>query len=504
MRIVHISTSDVGGGAARSAYRLFQGLQGLGQECSMLVRRKFSTDRAVCQALLDDSKAANELERQLRRIRKDCVERNRTAISNTLFSLPAPGYDLSGHHQIQDAEIIHLHWISDFLAPPGIGTLQRLGKPVVWTLHDERAFTGGCHFTAGCRRFETDCKACPQLSLADFLLSETSLRESLQCIGPDLVVVCPSRWLADSARRSALFGRARVEVIPYGIDTEVFKPQRAAARQRLGMEPDGIYLLSGADALVEHRKGFELLADAIRQGMAEPVFREAVLGKRVQFLVFGSNKSLPAMEAPVRSLGRFDSDAALAEIYAACDAFLLPSTEDNLPNTMLESICSGTPVIGFDVGGLPEAIQSGQNGLLVPAGNIAQLARAIRDLVLDPNLRRQLAENCSTEAAARFALREQAGRYLALYGELRGRCQSLRSAGTPVAVQPLTPFGEPFARFYPALQRRARQERRKRFWRKLERLFLPAIMRIAVVALGGLGKTWAITNDVGAYSTVCL
>jgi glycosyltransferase involved in cell wall biosynthesis len=337
---------------------------------------------------------------------------------------------------------------------------------VLWTLHDQRPFTGGCHYSAGCRRFEADCQVCPQLGLADFGLTEASLRESLACIGPNLLVVCPSRWMGDCARRSALFKEARIEVIPNGIDTDIFKPRRAAARNELGFDPAAVYLLAGADDGKERRKGFSILEEAIRICLAQPSFREAVMRREVRLVFFGATKPLMDVAFPGQWLGRFDSEEALAKVYAACDAFLLPSTEDNLPNTMLESLCSGTPVLGFEVGGLPDAIEHGKNGLLAPAADAEQLAQAMQRFAASPELRRTLTEGCGAPSRARFGFAEQARRHRVLYEEVRRAGPAASPVGPASAVQPLAPFGQAFKTFYPALWWRARNERLKRRWRK--------------------------------------
>jgi glycosyltransferase involved in cell wall biosynthesis len=432
----------------------------------MMVREKISADEDVKRVARDTSKPAKRQEREAGQIHEECVQRHRTAVSNTWFSLPAPGYDLSRHETVQRADIIHLHWVSQLLSPWGIGQLQKLGTPMLWTLHDQRPFTGGCHYSAGCRGFETNCQTCPQLGWADFPLTEASLRESLACIGPNLVVVCPSRWMGDCARRSALLKEARIEVIPNGIDTDIFKPRRAAARKELGFDPAAVYLLAGADDGMERRKGFPILEEAMRICLAQPSFREAVMRRQVNLVFFGSAKPLMDLGFPVQWLGRFDSEESLARVYAACDAFVLPSTEDNLPNTMLESLCSGTPVLGFKVGGLPDAVEDGRNGLLVPAGDAEHLARAIQRFAASPELRRSLAEGCSAQSRECFGFTEQARRHRALYEELRRARQGSGSAASPSPVQPLAPFGQAFRTFYPALWRRARKERLKRRWRE--------------------------------------
>jgi glycosyltransferase involved in cell wall biosynthesis len=237
----------------------------------------------------------------------------------------------------------------------------------------------------------------------------------------------------------------------------------------LGLDPAAIYLLAGADCGEERRKGFHLLREAVRLSMAEPVFRQAVTEQRVRFLFFGQT-SLEDLGFPAQSLGRVDSEVALAKVYAASDAFLLPSTEDNLPNTMLESLCSGTPVIGFAIGGLPEAVESGRNGLLVAGVDAGLLGRAIEDFAGSAELRAKLAAGCTEELRSRFAMEEQARRHRELYEELLRAKPTVAPREPAEAALPMMPFGRAFDAYYPALLRRAKSERLKRRWPFLHRL----------------------------------
>jgi glycosyltransferase involved in cell wall biosynthesis len=464
MRIALISTFDQKGGAGIAALRLMRGLSALGHECGMLVKEKTSAAPEVRQLRLETSHPAHLQRRAAEVIQKYCINRNRTPISNSFFSLGIPGYDLSGDAEALSADVIHLHWVSNLLSPSAIGRLQQLGKPVVWTLHDQRAFTGGCHYSAGCRGYEKGCETCPQLQDQRLRITETALQESLRCIAANLTIVCPSGWMADCARASTLLRHSRIETIPNGIDTGVFKPHRAEARKALGLENGRIYLLAGADVGSERRKGFHLLARALKQ-----VFEScpAETRNRLGLLAFGE-QTLPEGSLPCRTLGRVDSESGLAGVYAACDAFLLPSLEDNLPNTMVEAICCGTPVIGFATGGVAEAIEHGKSGLVVAAGDTEGLAREILRFLADARLRETLQSGCETQGT-RYSLPLQARRHEALYqtlvppqpGEVRHPSRE---------VHPVAPLGEPMAQAFPMLLQDARMQR----WRRRIRNLMPS------------------------------
>src|SRR5580765_2631819 len=146
MRIVHFSTFDYSGGAARSAYRLHKGLQEIGVSSTMVVRDKKSDDETVYPVKATPSFWARK-SREL--VEKWYVRKNRAAISNTYFSLFRSSIELLWPSKVHEADVLHFHWVTEFLELEPMEQVLRLGKPVVWTLHDQRPFTGGCHFTAG-------------------------------------------------------------------------------------------------------------------------------------------------------------------------------------------------------------------------------------------------------------------------------------------------------------------------------------------------------------------
>lgn len=449
MRVIHIGTSDIGGGAARAMYRLHRGLCGLGVESRVLVREQRSADPDVLRMRLEDTSEASQASAELARVQARCIDENRTRVSNTFFSLSDPGYDLSGHPAVRQADVVHLHWVAGVLSPGGLAALQRLGKPVVWTLHDQRPLTGGCHFTCGCRGFEDGCGDCPQLRSNPFALPAAALRDARESLDPRIVhVVSPSRWLAECARRSVMFRDAAIEVIPYGLDTAVFRPvDRADARRTLGVSPDAICFLVGADHCNEHRKGFHVLAEALRRMSWWPAFCYRALREKVVFLCFGQGDGpWPRMMIPVRRLGRLNTDAGLARTFSAADVFLMPSLEDNLPLVLLEAMCCGTPSIAACVGGVPDVVTDGVNGLLVAPGSAVDMAIAMHRLATGGDELRRLQATCREQAPLLFALERQAGHYLDLYERLcaarRGRTRGPGRVPSPAHAAACDPGAE--------------------------------------------------------------
>ena len=474
MKIVHIATSDMQGGAARAAFRLHRGLAALGESSSMVVKHKLSQDEQVTRIQTADDPPSRKFSRQINQIQKFCINQRRTAASNTAFSLPAPGCDLSLHPQARAADILQLHWVTELLSPPAIARLCALGRPVFWTLHDQRAFTGGCHYSGACYNYRNACAHCPQLSGDELGLADAALRESLEALPAEgLVVICPSRWMADCARRSALFARAKVLVVPNGIDINLFRFRpKLEARQQLGLPAEGVNFVFGADIFEEKRKGFALLLEAFRLAFNDPAFRASPAARQVRLLCFGdAGRELDQFMVPVNCFGHLQDDEQLARIYAAGDAFLLPSLEDNLPNTMLESMCCGTPVIGFDIGGLPDVIVPHETGLLVPAGDCEQLAEAIKTFACDAVARQRMSETCHRTVPHRFSIEIQARRYLDLYQSHLPSHPPFDAVPGLAGPLPLVPLGKPMAAIFKPLLRQAGKNRLARTWKKLYRLF---------------------------------
>ena len=424
VKIVQIATNDIQGGAARAAYRLHQGLRLLGQESLMLVRHRKSDDQLVC-AIADlgtDYTALASDHSLLSEIQPNYIDVNRTEASNTLFSFPYPAIDLSKINQVEQADVLNLHWVAWFQSAETIASLLDLGKPVVWTLHDMAAFTGGCHYSAGCQNYQSDCNNCPQLQNDSHSLPTKILDNKVENLSnySNLTIVTPSQWLADCARHSKLFRDHRVEVIPYGIDENRFEAiPKAIAKESLNIPSHDIVLLFGADSNQERRKGANLLVQALKKCFQSPLTQKTLQEGRIRILNFGYGVSrLDELGVPVNYLGYVNSDDQLSYIYSAANVLLLPSLEDNLPNLMLEAMSCGTPVIAFKTGGMRDLISDEKTGKLVTPGDVEGLSDAISDCLLNPDKYEKMGFEARLRIEQEFTLKHQANRYLELYHDL--------------------------------------------------------------------------------------
>ncbi len=429
MKILQISTYDIKGGAARATYRLHRGLRHMDQDSGMLVRYKETDDDFV--SALGQKQETDEKAFFLKvPIQEQYIDAHRTDISNTLFSLPYPGYDISRSPLVQNADIINLHWVSQFQSPVTLKHVFALGKPVVYTLHDQWAFTGGCHYASGCKEYQSSCKTCPQLASDPFSLPETVLWDKEALFqNANLTIVTPSRWMGRCARESRLFKSLRVEVIANSLETDLYSPlPKDQAKKRLEIPENAVTFLFGAIDGTEKRKGFAELIGAMKSSLENEFFQELLRKDQLRLLCFGKpNGQLESMGIPVISLGRLGTDEEIRDAYSAADIFLLPSLEDNLPNTILESMSCATPVVAFDVGGVSDMVTDGVNGLLVKAFDTQQMGEAIVALALDPEKRFSMGKAGRERAVRDYPLDVQAGNYLNLYDDLLRQDQLSKS-----------------------------------------------------------------------------
>lgn len=416
MNVLQLSTMDVLGGAARAAYRLHQGLKRSGIDSEMLVRFRHSIDPDI-----EACDAQNGIRAWAGRIRHPRIAWSQlrlsrsTAPNGELVTLDRSTMGPLPLKRLHRPDIIHLHWIANFVDLPT--TLVPLANtaPLVWTLHDMNPFTGGCHYVDGCNRYDDRCGLCPQLGSSKVRDASRSIWKRKQRVYGQIAahrlhVVTPSRWLGEQVARSSLLGRYPRCVIPYGLDTEVFHPvEICEARKALDLPGHAKILLFVADSLRDQRKGFEKLIAAMKQLSG--------VSNLLLLTIGGQCPQLP-QSCPHRHLGRIADDALLSKVYSAADVFVIPSLQDNLPNTVMESLACGTPVVGFDIGGIPDMVRMGKTGLVVPLGNVNALANAIDSLLANDSLREQMGTQARQVAIEEYDLAVQAASYRRLYEQL--------------------------------------------------------------------------------------
>lgn len=415
MKVTLINTSDSGGGAALACSRLMKALELKDIDVDMLVQKK-SSDETHIHVNLEPPLGKLKVQYDFLSERLPFIffhERNRSV--RFAFSPANSGTDITGHRTISSADVLHLHWTnSGFLSINNLKQVLKLKKPVIWTLHDMWTFTGGCHYTGSCNHFLDQCGNCPFLKDPgenDISHKGWLKKKSMYEQAGNIVFVTCSNWLAEIARKSSLLARFRIETIPNPIDTTIFSPKgKMEVRAKWNINPGARIILFGAANIMDRRKGIGYLVDALS------IFKDTYQGAEdVEIVIFGKNKSFNAAELPFRvhNLSVISSQSDMAEIYSMADVFVLPSLEDNLPNTIMESMSCGTPVVAFNTGGIPDMIDHQQNGYLAGYQDANDLAAGIQwtfnhdDQGLSANARKKVMENFSNDIVA--------GQYIDLY-----------------------------------------------------------------------------------------
>jgi glycosyltransferase involved in cell wall biosynthesis len=417
VRVVHIAASDGEGGAARAAYRLHHGLQAAGQDSQMFVGKKISDDPAVKQCRPPSNSMARllSLAKRTRIARALNQARGSSLAAATMFSDDRSGYPSDTWNQCPPADVLNLHWVPGFLDYSSFFPKLPNKTRLVWTLHDMNPFTGGCHYDDGCAKFTTECGACPQLGSRNKTdLSRQIWRRKQKALShlrrEQLHVVTPSRWLGEESKRSSLFSRFGHSVIPNGLNTETFQPRdRRLMRDALGIPQQAKVILFSAHTVADPRKGF----DSLERSLAG-----AASGSQLFLVSLGAGGGLSQTSIPHRHVNPILDDDLLSCMYSAADIFVAPSLQDNLPNTVVESIACGTPVVAFAAGGIPDVVRNGDTGFVVPVADSAALQQAIVGLLANDALRAEISAKCRKIAVQEYDLKLQAQRYLSLYREM--------------------------------------------------------------------------------------
>lgn len=412
MKVILLSNASTGG-AGRAASRLQQGLRSIGLDAQMRVRYKTIDNSSVTATPQGFSKLASKL-KLAEHIDTIPFQLHRQKPKHT-FSLQWFSDTSLPDLALTSADVLNLHWVGHgYLS---VEAIAKLNKPIVWTLHDMWTFTGGCHYNQDCDRYQKQCGACPQLqSQQEKDLSRwVWQRKAKAWQNLNLTLVSPSAWLAQCAQSSSLCQNLRVEVIPNGLDTQIYCPlDRQIARSRLNLPQDKQLILFGATSPTsDPRKGFKFLQSALHH-LASKVPHNCV-----DVVIFGASRPQYPIELEFKChyLGRFDDDVALALMYAAADVMVVPSVQEAFGQTASEALSCGTPVVCFDVTGLKDIVDHQQNGYLATPYEVEDLAEGIVWVLEDSDRHQKLSQQARKKAEQAFTLELQAKRYATLFKE---------------------------------------------------------------------------------------
>ena len=408
MKIVHLSTYTAEGGAGIATLRIHKKLLEKGIHSDLLVYK--SSDLSL-------PKVTEVKKDFLYRIKESLFYR----LDNFLFRKKIrPGaqqfsfnrfqrVNVYDHPLIKQADIVCLYWVAaNFLTPEEIG---KLNKPIIWRLSDKWAFTGGCHYSGDCKKYEEHCGNCPQLitdKKKDFTWFGLK-RKNEAWQDKNITVVAPSRWIADAAGKSTILKNKSIVRIATGVDHNVFKPiDKAKEREALNIPPSSKVILFGANNALE---------STYKGGIFFRKMVEQLADKDYIFLLFGSDKNRQRDDVynNVRFLGVLREENDLCRAYNAADIFICPSIEDNLPNTVLESMACGTPCVAFkDSGGVVDVIVHKENGYLAEYRNTEDLVNGVL-WIDEANKNGSLSVKAREKILSEFTLEKQVDSFISLY-----------------------------------------------------------------------------------------
>jgi len=381
LKVSMLNVSDIHGGAARAAYRIHHALRRYGVDSNMFVQDSAADDWTVLGPKNKLSKVINKVRFPLARTVNMLLHtENPTLHSSSIIP--------SGWSKLLDSietDVAHLHWVNnEMMSVRDIGNIR---KPMLWTFHDMWAFCGGEHYTEDRRWIDGYMKGNRPSYESGFDLNRWVWKRKSHYWKKPMQIVTPSNWLGDCVRKSKLMHDWPVTVIPNAIDTDVWCPvDRMLARQMLGLPVDIPLLLFGAmGGTIDRRKGYDLLRDALMHLHGEI--------DDLQLVVFGqiAPKEPENLGFPVHYMGHLHDDVTLKLLYSAADVMVIPSRQDNLPNTGVESLSCGTPVVAFNTCGLPDIVSHKKTGYLAKSFDTEDLAHGIKWLLSnsDPDVMRR-------------------------------------------------------------------------------------------------------------------
>jgi glycosyltransferase involved in cell wall biosynthesis len=414
MKILHINTNDRGG-AAIACLRLHEGLLNMQIDSKVLLREK--RDFSYPQTFPFEDRTSRMKKKfirickefflyypDIRRKREEAFIKSRDP-RISIFSYPQSNIDITKSKLYQEADIIHLHWVSYFLDFPSF--FKKNKKPIVWTLHDMNPFTGGKHCVdiyAG-----IDNKGFPitrKIPEQEKKESDRNIKLKLKALKncDNIHIVALSNWMEEEVKHSEVFNRFPIYKIPNGIDSSIFQPRdKYYSRKLLDIPQDKTVLLFVAESIENCQKGYEYLVTAM----------EKIKNKDILLCSIGEKGKQYLKNNQVKEFGQIKDERFLSAAYSSADIFITPSLADNLPNTVIESLLCGTPVIAFPVGGMMDLIVNGENGYLCKQISVNDLEICINKFLQDTSIFNRV--KIRKDAVQKYDIQVQTQIYIKLY-----------------------------------------------------------------------------------------
>lgn len=409
MKVLHLSAKF---SESSAGYRLHLGLMEKGYDSNVLIN---STEKHLKgQTTIS---YYTKMKIYLSYIISDLMTRKVNKLKNGQHYSASLGINKTIIQEIEkiNPDIIHLHWINGGLVQ--IESLKYFNKPIVWTLHDSWAFTGGCHIPYACKKYNKECDICPKFTTESIKLSKKVLKKKMsEWKDIDMTIISPSNWMYQCAKESKLLKNKSHKVIPNGINTNIFtKKSKVECRKKLGLELRKKKILFGAvNGNSDPNKGYYIV---------EKVIDELEKYKdSYELIIFGDkfSEELNNKKIKIYQMGFITDLNKMCELYSASDLFLCPSISENLPNTIIESMACGTPVVAFNIGGISDIIEDNITGKLVKPYDIRLFIDSINEIILDENYE-EVSMKCIEKVKKHYSVDLIVDRHVELYQSLLNR-----------------------------------------------------------------------------------
>lgn len=322
---------------------------------------------------------------------------------------------LISYIESNNIDLVHLHNIHGYyLNLNFINYLKENNYPVVWTLHDAWPFTGSCAYYFKCDKWKSGCGDCPNLktypkNYIDQSKNMWKKKNKLFSSGWDPVIITPSKWLADEAKKS-FFKNHKIKIINNGININKFKPRNTEGiRDELNIEQNKKIILFVAADLQNERKGVKFFLKALRL-LKNKNYMVVTIGKKYE-------KVFNSIDIEIKQLGYIYDREKLSKVYSMSDLFCTTSLDEVFGLTVTEALSSGTPVVAFDVGGITEQV-SGGCGFTVKPKNIKEFAQKIEILFKEEKSKKVISQNAREKAVNNYSIEKMVNEYIKIYDEL--------------------------------------------------------------------------------------
>jgi len=406
MKILTVNISDGQGGAARASYRLHKALLKEGIDSQMLVQHKSNDDYTILGPRTNIEKGIASMGYVLDALPLRLYKNKmKTTFSSSWFSFSGV---VDRINRI-NPDIVHLHWICGSMIK--IENLTKINAPIVWTLHDNWLFTGGCHIMWECEKYKADCGACVKLgSQKEYDLSRKIFNRKKRTFSKieNMTIVGVSQWITDCSKSSTLLQERKHITLPNLIDTSIYKPfSKNHARELWNLPKDKKLVLFGANSAISDRnKGFKELSEALYKFKYEDV----------ELVVFGSStpKESQSFGFKTHYLGYFHDDVSLITLYSSVDVVVIPSLQESFGQIASESMACGIPVVAFGHTGLLDIVEHKSNGYLAKPFDSSDLANGI-EWILNYENYDELCKNAREKILKEFESEVVVKRYIKLY-----------------------------------------------------------------------------------------